>query len=168
MLKKEITYTNLDGEKETGTFYFNLTRAELLEMAMDEREGKDISTYLNNVIKAQNNKQLMAEFKNIILMAYGKRDGDEFVKSEEISNRFTQHPAYDELFWELTTVDNAFANFVNALIPANILAEIDKLAEQGEKGNEIMQKIVAGAVPVEDAPPAPPFTLPPPAPTSGF
>ena len=39
LTKKTITYVDFDGEDKTEDFYFNLTKAELTELASDYPEG---------------------------------------------------------------------------------------------------------------------------------
>ena len=39
MLKKRITYTDYNGEERTEDFYFNLSKAEIIEMAMGVTGG---------------------------------------------------------------------------------------------------------------------------------
>jgi len=39
MLKKSITYSDLDGNSVTDDFYFNLSKSELVEMELSEKDG---------------------------------------------------------------------------------------------------------------------------------
>ena len=39
MLKKAISYTDYDGNERTETFYFNLSKAEIIEMEMGTTGG---------------------------------------------------------------------------------------------------------------------------------
>ena len=117
MLKKTITYTDYDGNQRTEDFYFNLSKAELTEMEMSYSGGLD--KIIKNIIAAQDNKQIIAIFKDLILKAYGEKspDGKHFVKSKEISTAFSQTEAYSELFMELATKSDAAAAFVNGITP---------------------------------------------------
>ena len=56
MLKKTITYTDYNGVERTEDFYFNLTRAELMEMHLTTDGGMDDK--INGIIKAKSQKEL--------------------------------------------------------------------------------------------------------------
>lgn len=117
MLKKTITYVDYDDNKRTEDFYFNLSKAEVMEMEMSTDGG--MTKLLNKMIAEQDNKRIMEMFKKIILQAYGEKslDGKRFIKSPELSEAFAQTEAYSQLFTELATNPQAAADFVNAIIP---------------------------------------------------
>lgn len=132
MLKKPITYTDYNGNERTEDFYFNLSKAEVMELEMSVNGG--LAAMYNRIIAAQDNATLIAEFKKLILMSYGEKslDGKHFVKSEELSNAFAQTEAYSNLFWELATNTDAASEFVNGIMPANLDEDIKKeLSRQG-------------------------------------
>ena len=120
MLKKTITYTDYNGTERTEDFYFNLTKAEILDMDMSEAGG--LTAKLNKIIESKDNRELMKHFKCIIHRAYGEKsdDGRRFVKSDEISTGFEQTEAYEELFMELFSDATKAAEFVNGIIPQGI------------------------------------------------
>ena len=119
MLKKTITYEDFDGNKRTEDFYFNLSKAEVLEMEMGISGG--MTQMLNKIIAAQDGGRIIKTFKDIILKAYGEKspDGKRFIKSEEISTAFSQTEAYSQLFMELATNADTAATFVNSIIPVD-------------------------------------------------
>ena len=119
MLKQTRTYTDFSGNQRTEDFYFNLTKAECLEMEMSTEGGME--QMIRRIIAAQDMPTIMATFKKIILAAYGEKspDGKRFMKSKEISQAFCETQAYSDLFIELSTDADAAAKFVNAIIPAN-------------------------------------------------
>ena len=124
MLKKIITYTDYNGVERTEPFYFNLSKAELMEMELGVTGG--MTEMLNKIIAAKDAPSLMKTFKEIIMKAYGVKsdDGKRLIKSEELSIAFTQTEAYNVLFMELITDDKAAADFVNGIIPNEIQAEV--------------------------------------------
>lgn len=117
MLKKQITYTDYEGEERTEEFYFNMTKAELLKMEMSAEGG--LKHMLEKLIKERDGKKLVEVFEDLILSAYGEKstDGRRFIKSKELSDNFKQTEAYSELFMELSTNADAAADFVNAIAP---------------------------------------------------
>lgn len=124
MLKKTITYTDYNNVKRTEDFYFNLSKAELMEMEMSTSGG--LAETINKIVAAQDTAAIIKIFKDLILKAYGEKspDGKRIVKSEEISNAFAQTEAYSDLFMELATDADAAAAFVNGIVPADMAKQI--------------------------------------------
>lgn len=117
MLKKTITYTDYNNVERTEDFYFNLTKAELMEMEIGTTGG--MADMIKRIVDAKDAPAIIKIFKELVLKAYGEKsaDGKRFVKSEEISNGFAQTEAYSQLFMELATDADAAAAFVNGIIP---------------------------------------------------
>lgn len=117
MLKKKITYTDYNGVERSEDFYFNLTKAELMEMEMSTVGG--FTEMVQRIVAANDAPSIIKIFKELILKAYGEKspDGKRFIKSKEISDAFSQTEAYSQLFMELATDANAAADFVNGLVP---------------------------------------------------
>ena len=133
MFKKTIKYTDFNGDTVTEDFFFNLTKAELLEMQLSTEGG--LKEMLEKIVKAKSTPELVKMFKRIILMSYGEKtpDGKHFMKNDEIRQRFECSEPYSVLFMELATDDNAAAEFVNALLPDGFKAdeeEINKIRKE--------------------------------------
>lgn len=133
MLKKTITYTDYDGVERTEDFYFNLTKAELIEMQLEVDGG--LENTLNKMIKTKDTPAIMRMFKKILLASYGVKsdDGRRLMKSAELSAEFTQTPAYDVLFTELCTSDVKVAEFIKAVVPSDLSAQLE--AQENQKKN---------------------------------
>lgn len=118
MLKETITYEDFNGNQITEDFYFNLTKAEVMEMEFSEKDG--LAKKLNDIIESSDRKQIIETFKEIILSSYGVKseDGKRFIKNDEIREAFAQSNAFSELFMKLSTQADAAAAFVNAVIPS--------------------------------------------------
>lgn len=121
MLKKDITYKTLDGETVTETFYFNLTKADLVELQLSEQGG--LQEHLARIVAAEDGKAIIAEFKKILQMSYGQKspDGKRFIKNDQLWEDFRGTEAYSELFMELVTDADAAARFINAVIPQDMV-----------------------------------------------
>ena len=117
MFKKTITYTDYNGDERKEDFFFNLSKAELLEMQLSTNGG--LQGFLMKIIETKDMPKLVEMFKEIIMRAYGEKslDGKHFMKSEEIRRNFECSPAYSELFMELATNSDSAAEFINALLP---------------------------------------------------
>lgn len=120
MLKKTITYVDYNGAQRTEDFYFNLSKAEIMEMEMSTTGG--LAETIQKIVAAQDAPAIIKIFKDLVLKAYGEKspDGKRFIKSEEISTAFAQTEAYSQLFMELAMDANAAAEFVNGIVPADM------------------------------------------------
>lgn len=118
MLKKTITYVDYNGTERKEDFYFNLSKAEIMEMEMGTTGG--MVEMINRIVAAQDAPAIIDVFKKMILRAYGEKsaDGKRFIKSKEISEAFSQTEAYSQLFMELATDADAASKFVNGIVPA--------------------------------------------------
>jgi hypothetical protein len=128
VLKKTITYEDFNGETVSEDFFFHLSKAELIELEMSHEGG--LSASLQRIVDAKDGKGIIEEFKNIILSAYGKRseDGKRFVKNQLLREEFESTEAYSALFVELVTDTDAAVEFINGVVPANMIEEAAKLA----------------------------------------
>lgn len=119
MLKKTITYTNLfDDTQVTEEFYFNLTKAEMIEMAAGGYEE-----VLQKMLETKNTGEMLKLIKELVGKAVGKRseDGKRFIKSQEITDEFLQSEAFSELFMELVTSEGKQAEeFFMGLMPKGL------------------------------------------------
>ncbi|MDD7589466.1 hypothetical protein [Bullifex porci] len=116
MYKIHQKYEDFNGNEREDDFYFNLSKAELLEMELSEEGG--MGKRLNNLIGSQDMKEAIKVFKAIVLMSYGVRTDDgRFVKNQEIRDKFTQSAAYSEIFMELATDTDKAQKFINGILP---------------------------------------------------
>ena len=118
MLKKTITYTDYNGVERKEDFYFNLNKAEIMELEMSTTGG--LAEMINRIVAAQDAPAIIKIFKELILKAYGEKtpDGRGFSKSEAKSKAFSETEAYSQLFMELATNADAASEFVNGIVPA--------------------------------------------------
>jgi hypothetical protein len=126
MLRKAITFNDLDGNPITEDFYFNFTKAELAELKLSTEGG--LETYLAEIAAKTDQSQVIPAFKMILRKAVGQRhsDGRRFIKSEDIADYFMQTEAYSELFMELLTNPGRMSAFIEGCMPADLVAEARK------------------------------------------
>lgn len=124
MLKKTIPYKDYNGVERIEDFYFNLSKAEAMEMELSITGG--LTEMIRKIVAAQDTPTIIATFKQIILKAYGEKspDGRRFIKSEELSKAFSETEAYSILYMELATDANAAAEFVNGIVPKDTDAPV--------------------------------------------
>lgn len=136
MLKKNIKYTDYNGVEREEDFYFNLSKAELMEMEMGTNGG--LAEMIQQIVKSQDAPAIIKIFKDIILKAYGEKslDGKRFVKLSEtgkpLSIDFSQTEAFSQLFMELATDADAAANFIKGIIPGDIEINEDEVKKLQE------------------------------------
>lgn len=141
MLKKAITYEDFNGEEATEIFFFNLSKAELIEMELSHKGG--LSESLKEIAASEDGKRIIEEMKSIILTSYGKKsaDGRRFMKSDQIREEFASSEAYSVLFMELVTDAEAAVAFVQGIIPKGMTDEPASVTElQPEKKVEVITR----------------------------
>ena len=116
MLKYPITYTDYNNVIRTEDFYFNLNKAEVMEMELGTTGG--YTEMIRKIISAQDTPTLVTVFKEFILKAYGEKspDGKRLMKSKEIAEAFAQTEAYSELFMSLATDADKARKMIEAIV----------------------------------------------------
>lgn len=142
MLRKLINYTDYNGNERSENFYFNLNRAELLEMETEVAGG--MRQLLTLIMEKQDIPKIMASFKTIILKAYGEKspDGRVFNKSKELSEAFEHTEAYSILYMELLSDGKKAAEFITQLMPEEFRGTPDK--ESDEKPEDVLTPVDDG------------------------
>lgn len=138
MLKRTMTYETFDGDQVTEDFYFNLTKAELMEMSLGTYGGLD--KFIEKIVNTQDTPKIIELFKEIVLKSYGQKsdDGKRFIKSPELRDAFAQTNAYSDLFMALSTNADEAAAFINGLVPKDIAEEMEK-KEKEKKESETQE-----------------------------
>lgn len=124
MYIRPITYIDLEGNKRTEEFCFNLNKAELTEMHLSATGGLD--NVVRRIIATQDNAGLVDIFKKLILDSYGEKslDGKYFMKEDEdgrpLSRKFKQSEAYAALFMELSSDEEKAIEFITNIMPKDL------------------------------------------------
>jgi hypothetical protein len=166
VLKKTIKYKDFNGEDVSEDFLFHLSKAELVELEASHADG--LAEAMQRIVDANDNKAIVAEFKKIILLSYGKKsmDGKRFVKNQTMRDEFESSEAYSTLFMELLTDTDAAIQFMNGIIPDGLIPEEATVTpikppevpvqymtmKQAEKieSKELMEKILSGEIVIVD------------------
>lgn len=124
MIKKSVTYTDYNDIERTEEHYFNLTKAEVMEMELGTTGG--MAEMIQRIVAAQDTPAIVKIFKDLVLKAYGQKspDGKYFLKEDEnsrpLANMFKQTEAYSVIYMELATDADKAAEFVNGIMPKDI------------------------------------------------
>lgn len=143
MVKKTITYVNpITDEPVTEEHYFHLPKAALVEMEMEEHKAEytdkngtkltGAAAYLQRMVEAEDGRALYKEINEFLRRAYGKKDGDKFVRSPAIWAAFEGSEAHSELIFDLFTHPEEMGQFMQSIFPGNleqISAEVSAIAE---------------------------------------
>jgi hypothetical protein len=125
MIKKTISYTSPFDETRviTKDYYFSLTKVEILEFAS---RGDDFEQRLLRIVAAKDLSAVFVEFRAIITMALGMKDGDELVKDPTFTAKFMASPAFDQLVQDLFGSDDQGASFFQGMLPRDMQKEAAK------------------------------------------
>lgn len=120
MIKWPITYTDYNGDIVTEDCYFNLNKAELIQMQF-EANGT-YAGFINRIVEERDFSKLGQEFRRIILGAYGRKsdDGRQFRKSDEMRNEFEQSEAYATLYYDLLSDTDKMTKFIQGILPSDL------------------------------------------------
>ena len=153
MYAKTIKYEDYNGNKREETFYFNLSKAELIDL--EWRTPGGLENYMKHIMSMMDGQALADTYKMLIEKSYGVKDpeGRRFIKNEKVLKNFTETEAYVELYVQLATDDKAAAEFVNGIFPREAVEDARKQKEMADKaGLQLVDtsKPAATPAPVED------------------
>lgn len=141
MYKISMTYNDFNDEEVKEDLYFNLSKAELLEMNFRAKGG--LVNYIESILNARDTQEIAEFFKLILVKAYGEKtpDGKHFMKTPEIERDFVCSVPYSELYVKLSTNADAAAEFINAVIPKELLTEYKKAEAEGKIPPELSDRM---------------------------
>ena len=133
MYKKNITYTDFNGDERTDVFYFNLSDAEILELQVSY--GGDMSRIMRNMLEKRDAKGLLGIITDLIRASYGEKssDGKRFMKNQEVKDSFVTTDAYSKLVLELLNDEKEFEKFMTNVIPAAKREALNEMIRKHEQ-----------------------------------
>lgn len=145
MISKTITYTDFNDNERTETFYFHLSKPELLETYIKGGEEKLIDS-LKVALKKRDAATFFDLLKDVIRLGYGEKseDGRFFTKTDSQGRRlgdlFITSEAYTVLLMDdlFSDIEKA-TTFLMGMFPADIRPtqkEIDAALENVENSGE--------------------------------
>lgn len=157
MYCKKITYVDYNDIPHTEEFYFNLNRAEILNMLTTENDAT-LDQVFEYFRQTRNSKALLKMIEDLIKSSYGIKsaDGKRFVKTPEITEAFVQSEAYSELLFELLNDSDATAKFFIGIVPKNLQGDLEKFyVSHPDMKPEDVEKFAAEQRKRADAPTTP-------------
>jgi predicted CopG family antitoxin len=130
MIKKNITYVDFNGEERTDAFYFNLSKAELMDIELDY--NGNMSEAMNIMLEKRDMKGVLGLLSKLVRKAYGEKSGDgkRFLKNKELEDGFVTTDAFSNLLIELVNDEKKLEAFVAGVVPADMREEIEKRIDE--------------------------------------
>ena len=90
MFSRTFEFEDYNGKKQQETWWFNLTKAELMEMELSAYGGLNEMT--KRLVREKKPKEIVKMYKALILGAVGEKspDGRRFLKNQEIRDDFAE------------------------------------------------------------------------------
>ena len=128
MYKEKITFKNFNDEEVTDTLRFNLSEMELLDLAKDDPTFS--AAYLKALMDDGDSFEMFRFVRKILALSFGKLsdDGNEFMKSPEIMERFLHSAVYDALISKIASSQdvNILRNMLIGIFPPKFTESLMK------------------------------------------
>jgi hypothetical protein len=116
MIKKEIRFTDFDGNVQVEEAYFNLTEPEIVRL--DAKFVGGLDAFTKNIDPINRPEEVVDLFEDVLSSSYGVKseDGRRFVKDPVVVGQFLDSAAYSALFMELLSDAEAAAAFMEGVL----------------------------------------------------
>ena len=106
MCKEKLTFKNFNDEEVTVTLRFNLSEIELMDLVKDDPTFSQ--AYFNSLIENSDAYEMFRFVRKILALSYGElsNDGNTFMKSPEIMDKFLHSASYDALISKIADSEN--------------------------------------------------------------
>ena len=127
MIKKTVSYTDFNGDKQTDTLYFNLNKAELGKLQM-KMNGK----FLDHMQLLLEQKQIEGVYNfiyNLVLDSYGEKDasGKKFIKNSQMKEDFENSIAFSEVLMNVISSPENMSAFIKGILPSEMITEVGNI-----------------------------------------
>ena len=130
MVSKIIKYVDYNGVEKTGTYWFNMSRADLFSLELEGDEGW--TDRVKRLIAEQNTREVVKIIEKFIRDSYGVKTADGgFDKDPKHLEKFMQTDAYSELIWEFVEHPDEFGEFINGIV-ASVKKKVDAIDVDAE------------------------------------
>lgn len=125
MISKTIKYVDYNGVEKEQTYWFNMSRADLMDLEADTDGGWENT--LRKLIKEQDGRKAYKFFEKFIKDSYGvKTEDGGFDKDPKHLRAFRNSEAYSELIWSLVEKPEEAAAFINGIV-ASVAKTVDAI-----------------------------------------
>jgi hypothetical protein len=129
MIKRDITFTDFDGNKQTESFYFHISKSNLTDhMRRLQPKFEDMQRRLSGDKRELSIDEvflILDLIKEMTKLSYGVRseDGKRFRQTEEVWQDFRDSAAYDALLTGFMEKPETGMEFMQAVMPADLLEQ---------------------------------------------
>lgn len=143
MISKTIRYVDYNGVEKEGTYWFNMSTADLLDLEADTEGGWEAN--LRKLIAEQDGRKAYKFFEKFIKDSYGVKTPDGgFDKDPKYLRAFRNSAAYSALIEGFVSNPEEAGNFINGIV-ASVkktvdMIDVDKAIEEKTKreGSKVM------------------------------
>ena len=130
MICRKIKYTDYNGVEKVGEYWFNMSRADLMDL--ETKNGGGWFDRMKALIAEQNGIEAWNMIRQFVDDAYGMKTEDGgFDKDEKHLKKFKQTEAYSEFIWHFVDHPEEFADFVNGII-SSVAKKVDAIDVDAE------------------------------------
>lgn len=141
MIKKTITFENLEGEEVTKDLYFNLTKLDIAKLDVEyedvhfvTKEGdkvEGLNAVIQDIVENPKGKKILGLIENLVQRSYGeKKSNFTFDKSPEVVSAFVNSDAYSELILSFVNNTEELTAFIAGIIPKKLQEEAAKISKK--------------------------------------
>lgn len=139
MFKKKVKFTNYFDMEVEKDLYFGLSESEIVDTNLTTYGG--LETVIERITKEKDLPKLVELFKELVIKSYGEvsEDGNNFVKSKEVKEKFIYSPAYDIIYMELMQSTDAAIEFVKGIMPKKYQGKLDETFKSDEYKKKVAE-----------------------------
>ena len=113
-----------DDEPTTKKLYFHMSRREMFDFINRYDNVTNFEKWIQAAVDNNDLYTMMRFFDDLIGTAYGERQGEHFVKSEQIKESFLNSPEYEELFDQMMDNPGLVREFYQGILPEKIMKQV--------------------------------------------
>lgn len=144
MITKAFTYESFSGEKVTKEFTFHMSRPDMAKFRL-RKDGSDFVDTMAQIMETENARAVLDTFEDILRSAVGHKseDGERFIKNDDARSELFDTPAYDAVFTMMMDEPKFAAEFITAMLPKDMQAEVKKSVGTGGEASkeELLAKL---------------------------
>lgn len=138
MISKTIKYVDYNGVEKIGTYWFNMSRADLIELEMQDNNGW--FDRIKQLVNEQRTREAYKMIEQFIKDSYGvKTPEGGFDKDPKYLKAFRDSDAYSELIWGFVEHPDQFADFVNGIV-ASVKKSVDAIDVDARIAEEVKKQ----------------------------
>lgn len=139
MFKKKVKFTNYFDMEVEKDLYFGLSESEIVDTNLTTYGG--LETVIERITKEKDLPKLVELFKELVIKSYGEvsEDGNNFIKSKDVKERFIYSPAYDIIYMELMQSTDAAIEFVKGIMPKKYQGKLDETFKSDEYKKKVAE-----------------------------